>query len=202
MDIKRINTYNDPRFSQAALNQHGCYMVDGHPCELLIVSEDTAIITGGESAAYPELIEFFRFHAPHITRFMDAQGQMVQTYPPHELLTIPLSEIQPSQFYVDEEKLAAIATFTQTAKDVIIQVLPHKGRYISLDGHTRLFLAAQRGWTHIRAVVEESDKYVFTFAEEALRRGIRTPADLTLVTHEEYVEKWHRFCDDFFAKQK
>ena len=38
MRIYRINTYDDNRFSQEALYQHGCYIVDGDaPVEIKII---------------------------------------------------------------------------------------------------------------------------------------------------------------------
>ena len=42
--------------------------------------------------------------------------------------------IQPSQFYVDREKLAAVETFLSGWEDVIIQALPWEGRYIARRG--------------------------------------------------------------------
>lgn len=202
MDIMRINTYDDPRFSAEALRQHGCFLVDGKPCEVLIIAEDTARITGAEEAALPALIEAFRFNAPHITRFVDEQGTLVRTFPPRTLLTISLTDIQPSQFYVDEEKLAAVRSFISHPEDIIVQVLPHAERYIALDGHTRLYLAVMEGWTHVRAVTEETDEYIFYFAAEARKRGICTPADMPLISHAEYEIKWNRFCDDYFSHQQ
>lgn len=198
MDITRVNSYNDPRFSTPALRQHGCYTVDGTPCEVLILSEDMARITGASKHALPALIEAFRFHAPHITRFVDAQGALLQSFPPRELLSLCLDDIQPSQFYVDEEKLSAISSFIRKPEDIIIQVLPHQGRYIALDGHTRLYHAIRQHWTMIRAVVETADDYIFGFVAEAQRRGIHTPADMALVSHDEYAVKWHQYCDDYF----
>ena len=198
MAIQRINTYDDSRFSAEALRQHGCFLLDNKPCEVLIIAEATARITGAEAMAYPSLIDAFRFNAPHITRFVDEQGKLVQVLPPRELLTIPLKDIQPSQFYVDEEKLTAVRSFIHTPQDVIIQVLPHEGRFIALDGHTRLYLATTNGWRHVRAVIETSDECIFDFVNEAKKRGIRTSADMTLVPHAEYEVKWNRFCDDYF----
>ena len=37
MEIQRINTYDDKRFSQAILLQHGCFLVDGKPYEVEII---------------------------------------------------------------------------------------------------------------------------------------------------------------------
>ena len=80
-------------------------------------------------------------------------------------------------------------------------MLPYNGRYISLDGHTRLYYAVMQGWDHVRGVIESSGNYIYAFAEEANRRGIFVPKDMTLVSHAEYEAKWNRFCEEFFAEK-
>ena len=199
MEIKRINSYDDNRFSQTVLNQHGCFLADGMPYEVEIISDYEAVISGVDQAVYAEIIEEFRFYTPHITRFYDRGGQPVKEYPPAQLLTLRLDQIQPSQYFVDEDKIAAISSFIKKPQDIIIQVLPNEDRFISLDGHTRLYYAVMKGWECVRAVVESSDNWVYKFVTEAQKRGIYTPKEMTLVSHHEYEEKWNRFCDDFFA---
>ena len=201
MEIQRINTYDDKRFSQAGLLQHGCFLVDGEPYEVEIISEYEAIISGADQAVYTEIIEEFRFYTPHITWFYNRDGQIVKEYPRAQLLTLCLDQIQPSQFFVDEDKIAAISSFIHKPQDIIIQVLPNEDRFISLDGHTRLYYAVMKGWECVRAVVESSDDWVYKFVTEAQKRGIYTPKDMTLVSHIEYEEKWNHFCDQFFAEE-
>lgn len=200
MTITRINAYGDPRFSPEALRQHGCFLVDGHPCEVRIIAKDTAIITGCPAQRISALIGAFRFNAPHITRFTDAAGRTLTELPPLRAFPIRLSDIQPSQFFVDEEKLAAVRSFIHAPEDVVIPVIVHEGRYISLDGHTRLFLAAQQGWQSVLAVYDTADDVLLAFAREAARRGVHTPADMTLLAHAEYEVQWNQFCDDFMAR--
>ena len=200
MEIQRINTYDDKRFSQAVLLQHGCFLVDGKPYEVEIISDYEAIISGVDQAVYAEIIEEFRFYTPHITRFYNRDGQIVKEFPRAQLLTLCLDQIQPSQFFVDEDKITAISSFIHKPKDIIIQVLPNEDRFISLDGHTRLYYAVMKGWECVQAVVESSDDWVYKFVTEAQKRGIYTPKEMTLVSHEEYEEKWNRFCDDFFIE--
>ncbi|HBA51284.1 MAG TPA: hypothetical protein DCZ91_26495 [Lachnospiraceae bacterium] len=199
-NIQRIDTYQDKRFSQEALNQHGCFLVDGAPYEIMIFSDNEAIVYGADPSVYAELIEEFRFYTPHITLFYDRNRRAIKEFPRKQLSTIGLKQIQPSQFYVDEDKIAAISSFIHRPEDIIIQVLPFRDRYISLDGHTRLYYAVMQGWESVRAVTEVSDEWVYRFVEEAQKRNIYTPADLILVNHDEYMEKWNRFCDDFFAE--
>lgn len=202
MEIQRIDTYDDSRFSHSALQQHGCFLVGGVPYEVEIISDSEAIIRGKNPELYREIIEEFRFYSPHITRFCDMDGQLIKEYPPAQLFSLPLDQIQPSQFYVDEDKIAAVSTFIRKPQDIIIQVLPFEDRYISLDGHTRLYYAVIKGWGCVRAVVESSDDWVYKFVAEAQTRGICTPNDMTLVSHAEYEEKWIDFCDDFFSREE
>ena len=202
MNIPRINSYDDERFSKRALLQHGCFLAEDAPYEVEIISNSQAIIRGVDEKAYPEVIEEFRFYAPHITRFFDEQGSLLKEYPRAQLLTISLEQIQPSQFYVDEEKIAAIESFICRPDDIIIQVLPHEGGYISLDGHTRLYYAVMKGWNSVRAVVDTAGDYIYGFVDEAQRRSIHSPKDMELLSHREYEEKWNHFCDAYFAERE
>ena len=200
MEIRRIDTYQDSRFSRKILYQHGCFLVDETPYEVEIISDREAVIRGKDPEVFQAVIENFRFYTPHIARFYDENRQVVEEFVPKQILTIEMEKIQPSQFYVDRDKIAAISSFIHKPEDIIIQVLPYQGRYISLDGHTRLYYAVMKGWNSVRAVIEESDDWVYRFVEEAKKRNIHSPGDLVLVSHEEYEEKWNRFCDEFFAK--
>lgn len=199
MEIRRIDSYQDARFSEKILLQHGCFFVDEVPYEVEILSDFEAIIRGENEAMYTEVIEAFRFYTPHITRFYDIDGRLVKAYPKVQLLTVHVDQIQPSQFFIDEDKIAAIRTFIQAPNDIIVPVIPFEGRYISLDGHTRLYYAVMKGWNQVRAVIDASDEWIYSFVEEAKKRSIYSPKDMVLVSHGVYEEKWNRFCDDFFA---
>ncbi len=199
MEIKRINTYEDDRFSKKALLQHGCFLVDGAPYEVEIISKTEAVIKGADKAFFPAVIDEFRFFTPHITCFYDDAGNTVKAFPIKKLIKISLEKIQPSQFYIDKDKIAAIKSFIHEPDDIVIQVIPYGKGFISLDGHTRLYYAVIMGWNYVYAVEEECDDWVYRFTDEAQRRSIFTPKDMALVSHEEYEEKWNRFCDDFFA---
>ncbi len=202
MNIKRIGGYNDDRFSKAALNQHGAYLIDHEPYQITITDPSSAVVCGKNPAVYKTLIEEFRFHAPHIFKFYDAHARLIAEYPAHALFDVRLESIQPSQFYVDEEKLKAVQTFISMPEDIVIQVIPYGDRFISLDGHTRLYLAVQNGFVTVKAVESETDDYIWTFVHEAERRKILTPKDMTLLPHEQYKILWWQYCDEVFAENK
>lgn len=94
------------------------------------------MVYGKDSAVFKPLIKEFRFHAPHIFKFYDASARLIAEYPAPALFDVPLESIQPSQFYVSEEKLKAVQTFISKPDDIVIQVIPYGDRFISLDGHT------------------------------------------------------------------
>lgn len=201
MEIKRINSYEDNRFSNKVLNQHGCFLVGGEPYEVEIISVYEAIVRGSNSENYATLMEEFRFYTPHIYRFYDVNGDVIKEYPKVELIEIALEDIQPSQFYVDSIKVEAIKTFIHNGEDIIIQVKPYGDRYISLDGHTRLYLASLNGYATVRAVVAECDECILDFVREAIRRGITSPKEMQLLCHSEYEVKWNQYCDEYFGNE-
>lgn len=202
MEIQRINVYTDTRFSKKALKQHGCFAIGDDLFEFEIISDHEAVITGDNREYYDDLIEEFQFYAPHISTFYDSDRAIVKKFDRPEILKIALEDIQPSQFYVDRSKIDAISSFVEKKEDIIIQVIRHDDRYISLDGHTRLYYAVMKGFTQVRAVMAESSAYIYDFVAEAQRRGIYSPHDLIPLEHDEYDILWHKYCDDYFANRE
>ena len=202
LDIERINSYEDNRFSEKVLKQHGAFVVNGvFFYEVLIIGTSEAVITGENRKYYKAVIEYFRFFAEHVTIFRDAQGNIVKEYPKVELFEIPLKNIQPSQFYVDKSKKKEVSTFIHAKEDAIIPLKKFGNEIVSMDGHTRMAVAAEKGLDTVLAFwsAEEAD-YLEYFVTEAQKRNIYTPYDLTELEHDEYEEKWNGFCDAYFAQ--
>ena len=205
MDVKiqRINTYDDSRFSEKILKQHGAFVInDMILCEVEIVGESEAVIHGDVEEFYDMLIDEFRFYTEHICRFYNEKKEVIKEFQPKKLLAVALRDIQPSQFFVDEEKIEAVKSFIREPKEIIIPLIKDDGRYISLDGHTRLATAVEFGFEEVQGFCTEAGEYIFAFANEAKKRGICTPYDLKKVSHAEYDVLWNQFCDAFFEEEK
>lgn len=206
MEIERIDTYDDDRFDKEVLKQHGAFLVDGqYPCSFRIVDEKTAVVGYHNYEGIEELIEEFRFYAEHITCFLDEQGNLLKEYPRVKTFDLELDQIQPSQFFVDEDKLKEVASFVRGPEDVVIPVtrMENTNQYISQDGHTRMYCACQKGIRTVKAfLAEEENDYISYFVEEARNRGIYKISDMQVLSHEEYTEKWHRFCDEYFSSRE
>lgn len=201
--IERVNTYSHPLFSEKVLKQHGAFLVNGtQPYEVEIVSKTDAIIRGACVDFYEKIIEEFRFFSEHITRFLDKEGNLVKEFPKVEVFRVPIEKIQPSQFYVDATKMEAVSSFIMTEQDVVIPLGKSETGYISLDGHTRLKVALEKGFTHVYGFLTEVEEYVAWFVAEAKKRGVTSAAQMEKLSHEEYEIKWNGFCDAFFAEEE
>ena len=200
MTIQRIDGYDDSRFQADILRQHGAFVTaDGVPCSVRVTGLRTAVVEA-PAEALDALIAEFRFFAEHITIFQDADGHVLREFPEVALFRVKLDDLQPSQFFADEEKLAAVSTFVHMPEDVVVPVIPDGERYISCDGHNRLYAAHLLGLTEALAFLcADPGDAIHDFARMARERGIRRPADLTLLPHEDYVIQWHGFCDGYFA---
>lgn len=200
MKIERINSYNDPRFPEKLLLQHGCFLADGEPCAFDILSDHEAVVHYQGTGEFAELVDEFRFFARHITTFYNEAHEIVVKFPDEEIFSVAIQDIQPSQFYVDWDKIEAVRQFISTGSDIIVPVLRCGERYVALDGHTRLYWACMNGWETVRAVEDESGAYIWDFVQEAQKRKIFTPRDMELIAHSAYEEKWNQFCDQYFAR--
>lgn len=202
MDIERINSYSDRRFDPDVLRQHGAFVVDGkYPCGFRIVDERSAQVYYHDYSDMEEILETFRFYTGHIYRFYRPDGGLLKEYEAVELFDLPLERIQPSQFYVDRDKMKAVESFIQKPEDIVIPVMAYQGRYVSEDGHTRLRLACKRGYGYVRAFLKKDEGgWLPDFVREAQSRGVFCAQDMEELPHLEYEVKWNRFCEEFFAQ--
>lgn len=203
MDIKRINNYSDTRFSKEVLIQHGAFIIDDkYPCSFKIIGENAAQAEYHDYSQITPIIEAFRFYAEHISVFYDVVGNVIARYKPVALKTVSIDSIQPSQFYADKEKVNAVKEFIEKGEDIIIPVMFDKriDRFVSLDGHTRMYYGFLRGFKEIRIFESETNDYIFSFVDEARKRGVYKVSDIEPLDHDEYEIKWNKFCDDFFGR--
>lgn len=195
INIQRIDTYEDERFDQEALNQHGCFVVNGKFLyQIKIISKDSALISGDEKY-YNEVINDFRFFAEHIINFYSMDGKLIKKFDPPKIFALKLDIIQPTQFYIDRKKLDAVKTFVKNKEDIIIPVAKYEDQYISLDGHTRLYLAYKLGFSYVYAFITKSFDGTDYFVKESKKRRIKAIKDMILLSHEDYRQKWDKFCD-------
>ena len=198
MEIKRVTEYNNPLFSQIVLNQRGAFLIDEEPYEIEIISSDSASVKGKNRENYKKLIEYFRYYSPHINNFFDENNKKIISFEKKPVLTLEVDKIQPSQFYIDEDKVNALESFIKNSKDIVIQVVKSDEGYICVDGHMRLFIAFLKNFKTVHAIETEFDDDTNYFVSQAKKRNIFTIKDLELVSHNDYKKLWNNFCDSYF----
>lgn len=202
MEIRRINTYTDPRFPQEVLYQHGAFLVNGAPWAFRVVSDHEAVISAEalDPAAVEDVVKNFRFYAEHITTFYDEAGNCLLRLPPVERREVEIDSLQPSQFSVDREKCAAVGHFIRSAADVVIPVTTLEDNTLCvLDGHTRLYEAWRKGLRTAMVVDVPGWIGIDSFVQEARKRNIFHIRDMALYSPQEQKEKWHDWCAAHFA---
>lgn len=201
MKIERMNTYNDQRFRQEILNQHGAFLIDHqYICEIEIINEQDAKIFYHDYSYVDEIIDAFRYYSEHITRFYDNQGNLIKQFDQVQIFDIPICDIQPSQLYVDEKKCQAVESFITSSNDIIVPLIS-KQRFIMVDGHTRAFVAMQRGYQVIRGYVVDEEEWMMKITDEVIKRGVRNIGDIKMLGHEDYKERWLGFCQSVGRKE-
>lgn len=198
MEIKRITEYNNPLFSEIVLKQRGAFLIDEEPYEIEIISSDSAFVKGKNRENFKKLIEYFRYYSPHINNFFDENNKKIISFEKKRILTLEVDKIQPSQFYIDEDKLNALKSFIKNSKDIVIQVVKSDEGYICVDGHTRLFIAFLKNFKTVYAIETEFDNDTNYFVSQSKKRNIFTIKDLKLVSHSDYKNLWIDFCDSYF----
>lgn len=121
-----------------------------------------------------------------------------------------LVDIQPSQFYLSQEKIDRIKQWFDPKDLSNFEPLPIKllnGRIIFTDGHTRAWVAYEAGLTKVPLMWDEDDlpwDLYQNCVDACLEREVQTVADLAerILSPDEYKEKWLGWCKQMHEKAK
>lgn len=138
------------------------------------------------------------------------QERTVQEVEPVEidLEKVLLKDLQPSQFYVSEEKLRKTEQWfdpNDLSNFEPISVKEMDGKLVMLDGHTRAVAALNAGLDRVPLVweTEEWDWEMYRrCVHECEQREILSPLDLVprVISAAEYWERWDAWCDRMQAE--
>ena len=96
-----------------------------------------------------------------------------------------------------------MGSFLRSGSDLVIPVAELEGALCTLDGHTRLYTAWQRGIRTAMVFVSQKEPadlaWLAGLVAEARRRGVFHVPDMALYGHQEQEEKWTGWCQSYFA---
>ena len=120
---------------------------------------------------------------------------------------ILLTELQPTQFYLSEEKIGNIKKWFNAADLSGFEPLPVKflnGKFILTDGHSRAWVAFCAGLVKLPLIWESEDldwKAYGKCVDACVARGVNSISDFAgrILSKEDYKIQWNGWCDDLHA---
>lgn len=116
-----------------------------------------------------------------------------------EAFKIDINDIAPAQLTVDEEKFKRVAQWIEKPEDIVICCVRIGDKIVSIDGHSRLVAAYNRGFGYVYAFFE-TDNSSFEFFRTCLgwceEQGIFSIKDLAerVVSPSEHERIWVNKC--------
>jgi len=204
MDIIRAGFGDIDLFNHEQLERGACcfYSSDRLNKYFFEINGQEAVLHTNSLLHIDEAIDTFLFYSGFISRIKSPGGRLLRERVPSPLIELEVQKIQPSQFYINKQKLDNCKKWIQSQSDIMIPISNINGKIVSLDGHTRLRAAADLGYQRIYTYHDDCDDYIAAFAKEAIHRNILSVYDMEVLFDSEYSLKWHKFCDDFFERTK
>ncbi|MDR1705006.1 MAG: ParB/RepB/Spo0J family partition protein [Clostridiales bacterium] len=200
MDIIRAALEDIDVFSKEQLRCGACcfYDKDKSARYFFKIQGREAVLHNDNPAHINKVIEEFLFYSGFVTTIREPGGAVLFEREAAELTPIKITEIQPSQFYINERKLEDCKRWINSPADIMIPVTVIDGKTVSLDGHTRMRAAIDLGYEYVYIYADDSGDSIGGFVCEAVRRGIHSVSQMEIVSDAEYRVKWDKFCDDYF----
>lgn len=204
MKIIRAEINDRDIFNEEELKYGACcfYTEDRDTRYFFKIKSQEATLHANKQIFIDEVIDEFLFYSGFVTLVKDCDGNILYERKGIKAELFEISRIQPSQFYINERKLMNCRQWIKEKKDIMIPISMIDGKAVSLDGHTRLRAAIDLGYDYVYVYHEKCDEYIYYFVNEAIRRNIFSVSDMDIVKDEEYKFKWHKFCNEFFTKNK
>lgn len=148
-----------------------------------------------------EAIKEFRFYNFNITVFYTDDRSFYKAFDEVHTFKLPIKILQPSQFFIDKDKLKEIEQ-NLLEEDICIPVAIIHDEYVVLDGHTRLYYLYRNDVKMVNVYLDTAFASIQDFVYMAKEMNIFSISALKLLSHEEYDIYWNKFCDEYFASNK
>lgn len=201
MEIVRDRTNNNYSYKNKILgncftitcdNQSFFYEFDIHKNQALIITNDIKYI---ENA-----IDEFRKYNFNITTFYTKDKCFYKSFDEVFTFKLPINIIQPSQFFINEDKLLNIEN-NLDFDDITLPVAIINDEYVLLDGHTRLYYLYLNNIKMVNVYIDSYDSYIKDFIYIAKENNIFNIEKLTKLNNEDYEKYWIGFCNSYFENK-
>jgi hypothetical protein len=123
-----------------------------------------------------------------------------------QVFKIVIKEITPEQLTIDKVKLNRVNSWIEKPEDIVISCVKIDDKIVSIDGHSRLVAAYNKGFAYVYAYLELDDNTQFykTCMKWCEEQGVLTIEDLAkrVVTPEEHERIWINRCQTYLKQQR
>lgn len=121
-----------------------------------------------------------------------------------KVFKIDIEEITPEQLTINKEKLERVNSWIQNPEDIIVSCVKLGDKLVSIDGHSRLVAAYNKGFKYVYAYEEIDNvdvEFYKTCIEWCREQNILTIQDLAfrVVTPEGHERQWINRCQAYFS---
>lgn len=198
--MKIIRTYEDNYYKEKSRILGNCFNVKISNITYhyeFIIQNNTAVINTDNQEYINEVIEKFRFYNKYISTFKTKDNSFYKSFDDVYTYKLPISVIQPSQFFINEDKLNHLDNYLDI-DEIYLPVNIINDEYVLLDGHHRLYLAYLNHLKMVNVYLDDYDYSISDFVYFAKEQNIKNIKDLKVISKELYKELWDGFCDQYF----
>lgn len=202
--MKIFRDKTNEKYSKKNRDLGNCITIIDNNCnyyyEFVIKNNEGKIITN-DTKYINEAIEEFRYYNKYISIFRSEDGSFYKAFDPIFTFKLPIYCIQPSQFFIDQDKLEIIENYMDDDK-IYLPVAIIDDEYVLLDGHTRLYALHKNYNKLVNVYIDTPFEGINDFIYIAKENNIFKISNLNVLTHEEYDKLWNGFCDEYFGRDK
>lgn len=165
-----------------------------------IINNIEAKIKCNDTKFINDAINEFRYYNLYITTFYTENREFYKAFDPVFSFKLPINCIQPSQFFIDNDKLDIIENYMDEDK-IYLPVCILDDEYVLLDGHTRLYAMYKNYNKLVNVYIDKPFEGINDFIYIAKENNIFKISNLQVLSHEEYDKLWNGFCDEYFGRK-
>ena len=160
------------------------------------IINDEAIIKYSDLKYIEDATRFFNANNKYIYKYSTLDNSFNQEFDKVFTFKLPISSIQPSEFFIDEDRLLEIEDNLDEDR-IIIPVAIINDEYVSLDGHHRLAAMQNNYHKLVSVYMDDYKPEVLDFIYIAKEQNIRSIKQMPHLSHEEYKNIWEGFLKDY-----
>ena len=158
---------------------------------------DEAIIKFSDLDYIEVAVKAFRKYNKYIYKFSTNDKSFYEELDRVFTFKLPIKCIQPSEFFIDKERLEVIENNLDD-DNIYIPVAIINDEYVALDGHTRLYAMNQNYSRLVNVYIDSYSEDILDFIYIAKEHNITTIAQMPVLPHDEYEEVWGGFLKDYY----